>query len=444
MIKKLHFKLELAQAYFRQNFLYFIVGLAAGCAIFLNWQNLFRLINSPRFKVHSIGIEGRYTTKKLPPQITSLITHGLTDIQTNGKPIPSAITQEWDMAPDNQSVVFTLKPNLVWHDRKKLSAYDLHFKINQVEAKALNDRQIKFSLASQFSPLLNLLEQPILRDETVGLGSYQITKITHQEGYLKSISLSPQTPQASRIRYNFYLSQDDLVNAYKLGEIDEIQGLESQEELQNWPNTKITPQIKTSDRYLAIFINTSKHPVKQFRQALAYATPKTSDKNSRCLGPVSPLSWAYNESIKEYGYNPQRAQDLYKNNEISQLTLAVSDSRLLPQADLIKQAWDSILGLKTEITVVNQLDPDNYDVVLAYGNIPTDPDQYIFWHSTQLKTNITKLNNPKIDKLLEEGRQLFDQQERRRVYRDFQRTLLEESPAIFLSYPTTYNILRIK
>jgi len=43
---------------------------------------------------------------------------------------------------------------------------------------------------------------------------------------------------------------------------------------------------------------------------------------------------------------------------------------------------------------------------------------------------------------LEEGRQTFDTQERKRIYFDFQRYLLEESPAIFISYPTFYNITR--
>nr|MBP6989849.1 peptide-binding protein [Candidatus Shapirobacteria bacterium] len=70
--------------------------------------------------------------------------------------------------------------------------------------------------------------------------------------------------------------------------------------------------------------------------------------------------------------------------------------------------------------------------------------QYLFWHSTQKKTNITKINNPRIDKLLEEGRQTFDQQERKNIYQEFQKNLLEECPAIFLKYPIVYTISRIK
>jgi peptide/nickel transport system substrate-binding protein len=61
-----------------------------------------------------------------------------------------------------------------------------------------------------------------------------------------------------------------------------------------------------------------------------------------------------------------------------------------------------------------------------------------------METNLTKINNSRIDKLLEEGRQTFDLQKRKEIYFDFQKYLLEESPVIFLSYPTTYFISRVK
>jgi peptide/nickel transport system substrate-binding protein len=116
----------------------------------------------------------------------------------------------------------------------------------------------------------------------------------------------------------------------------------------------------------------------------------------------------------------------------------------LSTAEEIKNAWQSILGLNTVITMENQIDINNFEAVLSYGSIPHDPDQYLFWHSTQLETNVTKLNNSRIDKLLEEGRLSFNPQERKQIYQDFQKYLLEESPAIFLSYPTKFTITRVK
>jgi len=73
--------------------------------------------------------------------------------------------------------------------------------------------------------------------------------------------------------------------------------------------------------------------------------------------------------------------------------------------------------------------------------IPPDPDQHALWHSTQ-PTNLTHYSDLKVDKLLEDGRQISDQARRREIYQDFQRFLVEDSPAIFLSHPVTYTITR--
>ncbi|MDD3003068.1 MAG: hypothetical protein PHS06_04355, partial [Candidatus Shapirobacteria bacterium] len=202
---------------------------------------------------------------------------------------------------------------------------------------------------------------------------------------------------------------------------------------------------ETNEKYSSIFFNTQKINNKQLRQAIAYATPKTKDQNERCLGPISPESWAYNPNIKEYNFDATRAKELFQNNKIDSINLIVGDRRLLSVAEDIKKSWESILGLKTNISIINQIDTENFDAILTYGSIPHDPDQYLFWHSTQIgKSNLTKLNDSRIDKLLEDGRFAIDQIERKEIYQDFQKYLLEESPTIFLAFPNTYTINRVK
>ena len=86
--------------------------------------------------------------------------------------------------------------------------------------------------------------------------------------------------------------------------------------------------------------------------------------------------------------------------------------------------------------------PVDYDAFLATVDIPKDPDQYSLWHSTQATTNISKYKNPRIDKLLEDGRTELDQDTRKKIYLDFQRFLVEDVPAIFLYHPIFYTISR--
>ena len=445
MFTKLQFKFQYFISFIRRKFLLIILGLSIGfCTIFFR-QDIIKFINLPIFKKQTIGIEGIYTLKNLPPEISDQVSYGLTINSENDKPEISPIVSSMTIENGNKDYVFTLKDNIFWHNGKKLISSDIDYSfIPGIKTTPISEYQIKISLDKEFSPILSTLSRPLFKKNTIGLGQYKIKKYTLQEGHLKTIYLTPIKDNLPRLVYRFYQNETDLINAYKLGDVDQINISSLPEELSKWNNSKITKEIVTNKRYSAIFFNTKKISNKQTRQALAYATPKTKDLNERCLGPISPESWAYNSSIKEYNFNTTRAKELYESNQIESINLIVGDRRLLPIAENIKNSWINILKLKTTITTSSQIDNENFDAILTYATIPHDPDQYLFWHSTQTKSNLTKLDNSRIDKLLEEGRFVQDPLERKNIYQDFQKYLLEESPAIFLSYPTIYTITRVK
>ena len=89
--------------------------------------------------------------------------------------------------------------------------------------------------------------------------------------------------------------------------------------------------------------------------------------------------------------------------------------------------------------------PDNFDLLLVFWNLPSNPDQYYFWHSTQIglkKSNISNYKNVKIDLLLEQGRNTIDLREREKIYQEFQKIIQDDPPALFLYYPFVYTIKR--
>ena len=443
MFKKLQFKIEFLVSYLKQKYPFILIGISIGIFAFIYHQQIVNIYNLPVFRTKIIGIEGLYTEATLPEDITNLISYGLTKNSENDRPVNSPIAKLHDIENQNKDYIFDIEPNIYWHNNKKFTAYDINYQISGVKIIPESDTRVRITTDTAFSPLLSALSSPLFKKGFIGLGPYQVTSVAYREGYVKTLNLKPRSNKLNKITYNFYSNEKDLINAYKLGLVNEIQSSVLPEELSTWNRTKITQNIETNNRYSAIFFNTEKINNKQLRQALAYATPKTQDKNERCLGPISPNSWAYNPSIKEYNFDPAHAKELFDKNKIETINLSVFDRRLLPLATEIKNSWKEVLGIETTITIENQIGTD-YDVILTYAAIPHDPDQYTFWHSTQTKTNLTKLNNSRIDKLLEEGRQSFDPQERKSIYQDFQRYLLEESPAIFLSYPTSYQITRVK
>jgi peptide/nickel transport system substrate-binding protein len=88
--------------------------------------------------------------------------------------------------------------------------------------------------------------------------------------------------------------------------------------------------------------------------------------------------------------------------------------------------------------------PQNFQALLITQNIPADHDQYSLWHSTQKSgTNISRIDWPRIDKDLEDGRKITDPETRKQKYKDFQRILLDQAPAIFLYFPK-YEVVYMK
>lgn len=391
-----------------------------------------------------IGIEGMYLQQELPFSISQKISLGLTTHTDNLRPEISSIVSNLDIQNENKDFIFTLKDDINWHNGKKLTSQDIKIDLPGLTTTTPNDRQIKISLQEPFSPILSSLSQPLFYKDFIGLGNYKIVKITYQQGFLKTIKLKNLTTNQNTV-YRFFQNETDLLNAFKLGQVDQIDLTQLPPELSQLTNLNIKQQIETDQKYAAIFLNTNKFSDKFLRQALSYATPKTKDKNERCLGPISPTSWAYNPDVKPYLYAPQRANELISQSDQElpeKINLSVHDRKLLPLADQIKTAWQNNLNIEVSITIESQIDFDNFEAVLAYGGIPKDPDQYSFWHSQQTNTNLTKLNDPRIDQFLENGRLTFDLQERKKIYLDFQKFLLEDSPAIFLTYPTVYTINR--
>jgi peptide/nickel transport system substrate-binding protein len=76
-----------------------------------------------------------------------------------------------------------------------------------------------------------------------------------------------------------------------------------------------------------------------------------------------------------------------------------------------------------------------FDAVVLGWSLSLDPDQYGIWHSSQQapgQFNFIGYNNPRVDRLLEQGRLELDPDKRMKIYHEFAATLLEDSPIVYL------------
>lgn len=415
-----------------------------GAVLFIFIKNFLPLL--PHFKSDTrIGLVGQYTLNTLPLSIGQKISRGLTKIDPDGQVQPD-LAQKWSLSEDETLYEINLKQDIFWSDNTPIKAQDLNFEIPNVQTKLIDDHTISFQLQESYAPFLSLLTRPLFSAQNLGAGKFMIKSKKYSGQYLKSIEL---TNFKETLFYRFYPSHEAAWLGFRLGEVDQLQNLLINPLTTAWQKkVKLDSQVNYH-QYLGIIFNLQNPYLsnKTLRQALAYAIEhKSADPATRALSPINPQSWAFNSKVKPYNFNSNQANELFEKFSTEatisgrlELRLDTSQS-FLGLAENIAASWEKVLNIKTKVKVVNNIDPQ-YQALLIAQEIPQDPDQHALWHSTQ-NTNITHYSDLKIDKLLEDGRKISDQDKRKEIYQDFQRFLLEDSPAIFLSYPTIYHISR--
>lgn len=440
--KKIRFYNHLYWAFWQKRKKVIFLGFIIGIATFFLIYNLFNFSSK---KVQKIGLVGKYTVQELPWEIQKLVSEGLTEINQDGSVKPG-LAESWEIKNGGKEYWFKIKDNIFWQDKTPVTSADINFKFSDVAITIIDKKTIKFQLKEPFSPFLSVVAKPLFKKGLIGTGEYRFKSIQKNGQIVEKLVLVPVNDKKKpTIIFRFYNTEEEARIGFKLGEVNTLKEIVRPEELLQWKNLQISPQVKLN-RFVAIFFNTNDPYLgdKANRQALAYAIQKERWE-PRALNPINPSSWAYNQDVKHYDFNQENAKKLLaskSNGEekepLKEIELTTFSS-LLTVAEEIKKDWEN-LGVTTKIRVVSVL-PDDFQALLATQEIPSDPDQYLFWHSTQ-PTNITHYKSPKIDKLLEDGRKEQDQEKRKVLYHDFQKSLVEESPAIFLFHPTVYTITK--
>ena len=417
-----------------------LLGILIGAIIFIFFGLLGPLLFSTgRYK---IGIIGRYRVENLPSSIVSMIGEGLTEIDGGGNVTPN-LARSWETPDKGKTWIFNLKQDISWQDGEKLTSASINYQFSDVEVDKPDEHTIVFKLQEQFSVFPSIVSRPTFKKGLLGTGEWKVTNISLGQAEFVQKLILVNTKKDKQI-YKFYPTEEQAKLAFKLGEVDQIQGIYNIKPFDNWSTVTISEEVN-KNRVVVIFLNSQDKLLsdKSFRQALTYAIDKNSG-GQRAISPISPNSWAYNPTVKTYDQDLVRAREfidelpneLKENLSINLVTTPV----LLSLAEKISKEWVSA-GIKAHVQVSSSI-PYEFQTFLAIFDIPTDPDQYAIWHSTQTSTNISKYQNPRIDKLLEDGRVELDLEERRKIYLDFQRFLIEDSPAIFLYHPVTFTVKR--
>jgi len=207
---------------------------------------------------------------------------------------------------------------------------------------------------------------------------------------------------------------------------------------------------------------------RRVRQAISYAINKDEIISGVLLGlgrpatgPYKHGTWAHNDKVKIYSYDPGRARELLgqagwtdangdgileKNGRPFEFEILTNQGNETRQkcAEIIQRQLKEV-GIVVKIRIVEWsafithfINKRNFDAVILGWTIPLDPDAYDVWYSGKTapeELNFVSYRNPEADEMLEKGRSTFDQAARKKYYDRFQEILAEDQPYTFLYVP---------
>lgn len=298
-----------------------------------------------------------------------------------------------------------------------------------------------------------------------------------------------------QIEFRFYPTFERAFEAYAAGEVMGVSSIlaEDLERARAMPDLQLLSAYVSGMSMVLFNLNNQEATFFQdqrVRQALLYGLDRQSLVDTVLGGegllihsPIMPQSWAYDRTLDPYPYDPERAVQLLeeagwmppvdpaaegstalapeepeddgveprvKRDEPLVFTLLTTDvPDRIALAHAIAKQW-AHLGVRVEVEAVtlselmeDHLRPRDYDAALVQWQVPTDPDPYPVWHSTQAESgqNYGGWVDRDADEAIEVARVIADQGRRAELYAQFQQVFAERVPAILLYQPIyTYGV----
>lgn len=400
-----------------------------------------------------VGLVGAYSLDKLPDVITQKLSRGLTSVSANGEVKPD-LAESWQIKDNGKTYIFTLKRGIRFSNGTEVTSSTLGYVFKDVAIEEPNKYTIVFHLHDQYAPFLVTVSRPIFPRGLQGLGAYSISDIKINGNFISSLTLSQTTNKRHQVVYVFYPNQEALKTSFLLGETTEIDDIINTKlnktDIATHKNVKVSRQTNY-DQLVTLFYNTKDQVVSdnKLRKALTYSLPDTFSQGKRSYLPYAPQSIYFSKEATIRSQDIEHAKLLldavYTNaSESSRPVLTITTlNKYHDLATSLAKEWKT-LGVKVKVVDVDAR-PTSFQIYLGDFTIPKDPDQYMLWHSDQ-ESNITKFRSLRIDKLLEDGRKTVNIKERKKIYDEFQKYLLDDAvidtPASFLYFPYTYTLRR--
>ncbi len=322
------------------------------------------------------------------------------------------------------------------------------------------------------SASVEALEESKFNASPVGTGAFKIGEVSARRVLLVvNDDFYRSRPYLERLEFVFYPNAPAVFEARGRGEIDGIARVLPQHLEPIRQDDTLNLYSAPLSGYNMVFLNLDRviFQERAVRQAMMWALDRQSLVDDVLKGqgvvlhsPVLPRSWAYHDEVPNYEHDPKKAialleeegwfdddddgvrerGDLRLEFEIATneddptrvaLIEAISEQlatvgiRAVPRT----VSWEDLVGQSLRLR--------RFDAVLSgWQNLPSDPDPYPYWHSSQVDEdglNFARYMSEEADAILAQARATADQEQRAALYREFQELFARDVPSLLLYQP---------
>ncbi|UFJ59779.1 ABC transporter substrate-binding protein [Brevibacillus sedimenti] len=439
-----------------------------------------------------VGLDPHKVPAASSARIYALVYDGLTRLDENLNVTPS-LAEKWEISPDGKTVTFTLHKGVTFHNGREMTADDVKYSferilnpetgsiaksyfasVDVIEAKDPHtvvfklkhpDAALLTNMASSFAAIVPK-EVADLNKEAVGTGPFILEK--NEPGQYVLLKKNPDyfktgLPKVDAIKFQIMKDEAERLAAIRSGKVDIASiSADSATLLEGKPGVQVKSYQSLEYSYLGINVKKKPFDDPRVRQAISYAVDRnqivqTVWKGQASLtGPISPAAanWALDPAAYDsYKQNLDKAKQLlaeagYPNGFDTVIETASTYPDMVETAQVLQQQLKAI-GINARI---NQLEWGNYietwkskemSLLVGRNTSGTDSDRSLrFFFHTEGSANVWNYSNPRFDELVVTALQTVDQTERKKLYDEAQKLLVEDAPNLFLASPKNFYAVR--
>lgn len=363
----------------------------------------------------------------------------------------------------------------------KIDDYTVEFKLSKKDASFYPVSLSYYILPEHILkdvPVAKLGEHEFNTKSPIGTGPFKFVEWKDGE-YVKVEAFDDYfkgRPNLDTLTYKIVPDMDAMIAQIQAGDIHFAAGVPGTdiETVKSFPGVKVESGLGLSYTYLGYNQKNELFKDKKVRQAITHAIDREAIVSSVMNGdgkvahvPESPLSWAYNDDVPKFEFDVEKAKSLLaeagwkdsdgdgildKDGKKFSFTVKTNQGNKVREDIVVvlqEQLKEVGIEAKPEIVewsaFIEQISAPNwnYDALVLGWALSTFPDQYDIFHTSQQAEglNFVWYSNPEADKLMEEAKQIMDQDEYKAAYADIYKLIAEDQPYSFLYYPNVHRVM---